>query len=447
MRCSSRSQRLRAGRVAPAALSALVIGALFLGGLVSGVRPASAAKTRTYRLTNITQDFVTIRWTLQCAPKGTLDLAEVSLSEAGMRQLADCIAEVEVAAPFQLKSRSRARRSRAGITVISDKIKTVSRLTAEQVAKIKAIVEDPALQAPRVRTVRTGPSRLISKSVGGELEELVVTNLTPGLNTRIERDGDLFSDNVELFEEDFAQRTGTQIADSLHIDESGLVQDAELRVAPLTAADVAQITQILEGAGRFIVPDVFSTPFVQLGQIDIPGAEGVQLIDTGQVRVDPLAPFDPQEADGALGVSGSDPLIAGDTDVDRDGSTSRPDVVRLLYLLRGFDPTGVSGVGLQVGVTTSTGDFVVPVPDDRVAVKSSRPFGRRPLRISVRGRAPLPVHAVVGGPGGGFGGGGEVGGGGPIGGPGDTVEPVGTYRLKRLEIGASGWTVFQPSDP
>lgn len=311
--------------------------ALLLTAVLLVASPQRLLAAKTFKLKTTVREFFTEKWTIDCPPRGRIDLTTEALSEQGWIDLLQCIADVEAEAGVHIESKTVVRNG----VVDADVIQTETELTEEQAAKLCGIVEQNRIPS---LPIGNGRPRIQEISVDSVIDRIIL-DLGDGCVidlSRIQVPQQLLMQLFQLLDQ-FAAESGTRVQST----SSTKGQDRVALVTYLTRDQIQQVKQIFLNNGVLIPPGAKLMPVEMTLQVATP--EGKQKVTVSGQAFTRRVPPPPEATANEVAIEMLSLDLAGQTkgglDVHVGLSTMDPVPGRLVV-----DPRHGFKVGFTVGM-------------------------------------------------------------------------------------------------
>lgn len=241
---------------------------------------------QTFKMHTVVRDSITTEWTLQCPDGEVLDITTVSLTDKGMEAFFQCLGQIESQQGIHITSRTVVK----DFVVESDEIFSRVEMTADQVNKLKGIIETH--QIPRVPFPLTRP-RVESVLLDGALDSFIIDlgegcilDLTnPFIGPQV------LEQLIELLQQ-FERENGVSVTSATTVKDGQIEKDRVIQITYLLPHQIEQILQFLQSQGFAVLFDQKLAPMSMQGVIDFNG-EHLEFDVRGDVLLQPMPP-DPE---------------------------------------------------------------------------------------------------------------------------------------------------------
>lgn len=285
---NSRTRRLTLRKVIiGAVVSVLVCSSLYAqpgGG--GGIIVPPGEPPQTFKMHTVVRDSITTEWTLQCPDGEVLDISTVSLTEKGMQAFFECLGQIESQQGIHVSSRTVVK----DFVVESDEILSTVEMTADQVNKLKTIIDNH--QIPMLPFPLTRP-RVESVLLDGQLDSFVI-DLGDGciLDLTDPSIGPQILDPLIQLLQEFERENGVSVTSATTVKDGQIEKDRVIQITTLLPHQIEQILQFLQSRGFMVLFDQKLAPISMQGVIDFNG-ERIEFDVEGDVLLQPMPP-DPQ---------------------------------------------------------------------------------------------------------------------------------------------------------
>lgn len=198
---------------------------------------AGFASAQTYEMRTVVKDFVTTEWTLMCPDGNILDLSTVDLTDQGIHEFMQCLGQIESSAGVKLTSKTVVK----DFVVESDEIISVTAMTAEQVQKLKDVIDRhriPAHAFPRTR------ARIQSVRLDGVLDTFII-DLGNGCVidlSDVDLNAQVLQELIQLIQQIEAEN-GVHVSGTTVVKDGVIEKDRVVHVTHLTAQQIQRLLQ------------------------------------------------------------------------------------------------------------------------------------------------------------------------------------------------------------
>ena len=206
--------------------------------LLCSLLPSLAVAQFTMR--TVVKDFVTTEWTLECPDGGMLDLGTVDLTEKGMMLFFECLNDIESKVGINIKSKTVVR----DFVAESDETVTTTSMSADQVAKLKKIIDENRVPANPIPSTRP---RIESVLLNGELDSFII-DLGRGCIldlTDANLPAQVLQELMQLIDQIEAEN-GVHVSGTTRVKDGAVEKDRVITVSHLTEPQIQRILQFLQ---------------------------------------------------------------------------------------------------------------------------------------------------------------------------------------------------------